>query len=154
MFDAITQALMQPAVGLAGVALAAFLAATVLPLSSELVLLAWVALNPQGQAVAWWAATLGNTAGGMLTYAMGRGARHVLHADALRAMERLRRHGAVLTALGWLPGVGDALVLAAGYLRMNAAACLAWQLLGRGARYAVLLGAFQGLLQGWLRAIH
>lgn len=145
MFDTFTHWLMRPEVGLAGVALAAFVAATVLPLSSEVVLLAWVAINPQHQALAWWAATLANTTGGLVTYVMGRGARHALGNERARAVRGLQRYGPPLTALAWLPGVGDALVLAAGYLRLNVLACTAWQFAGRGARYAVLLGAW-GLL--------
>ena len=53
-------------------------------------------------------------------------------------LERLRRWGAPATALGWLPLAGDALCLAAGWLQLNAAAVLLWQVLGRFGRYWVV----------------
>jgi membrane protein YqaA with SNARE-associated domain len=140
--------LQNPALGLWGVVLSAFAAATLLPVSSEVVLTAFAAAQPHRMVLLWAAATLANTAGGMVTYAIGRGAWAVTHpARAANRLEqiarftRLTRHGAAITALGWLPWVGEALVLAAGYLRLSAWQCLMWQLLGRGARYAVVLGA-------------
>jgi membrane protein YqaA with SNARE-associated domain len=82
-----------------------------------------------------------------VTYVLGRGARHVMQRGAVQPSthaaweQRVLRHGTMLTALAWLPWVGEAIVLAAGYLRLSAWQCLMWQLLGRGARYAVVLAA-------------
>jgi membrane protein YqaA with SNARE-associated domain len=50
------------------------------------------------------------------------------------------KFGPPLTALGWLPFAGDGLILAAGLLKLNVLACTLWQTLGRGLRYAAVLG--------------
>jgi membrane protein YqaA with SNARE-associated domain len=77
----------------------------------------------------------------MTTYALGRwfAREKPLRLEGAQAQaERLRRWGAPLTALAWLPLIGDGLALAAGWLNMNAMAVLAWQALGRLARYWVV----------------
>jgi membrane protein YqaA with SNARE-associated domain len=145
------QWLQQPQVGLVGVAIAAFVAATMLPLASELVLLGYVAWQPDKLWLALIIAIAFNTAGGMTTYALGRyGARFLSHTKVNDDLQRwhitLHRSGAVLTSLGWLPVLGDGLVLAAGALRLPALPCVLWQLLGRGLRYAAVLG----ILKAWL----
>ena len=61
-------ALLSPEGGLAGVALASFLAATLVPLASEAVLFGYLRLHPDHAAAAIAVATSGNTAGGMSTY--------------------------------------------------------------------------------------
>jgi membrane protein YqaA with SNARE-associated domain len=133
--------------GLWGVGLAAFIAATILPLSSEVALLAFVAWRPELLWQAWLVATVGNTLGGMTSYGIGRvGERYFKQRNLVKSpviAARLQRFGPMLTAFGWLPMVGDAVVLAAGYLRLNALSCTLWQLLGRGLRYAAVLGLLQ-----------
>jgi membrane protein YqaA with SNARE-associated domain len=56
----------------------------------------------------------------------------------LKAVEWLRRYGSPATVFAWLPVVGDALCVAAGWLRMNWAAALAFMAAGRLARYMVV----------------
>ena len=58
--------------GLAGLFLASFLAATLLPGGSEAVLFAVIRLHPEQTLAALLLATLGNTLGGMSTYGMAR----------------------------------------------------------------------------------
>ena len=134
--------LLGPDGGLATLALAAFLAATLLPLPSEAALLAFLKLHPD---LAWPAilvATLANAAGGMTNYFIGRGvalaAVRVLHSEPPAQIARVARWGAPATAFGWLPIIGEALCLAAGWLRLDWRAVLAWQLAGRGLRYALV----------------
>lgn len=113
-----------------------FAAATLVPLPSEASLFAYVHAYPDRAAVAVAVATVGNTAGGMTSYGIGRliPPRHV----SARAIEWLRRYGAAATALAWLPVLGDALCVAAGWLRMHWAAVLAFMAAGRLARYIVV----------------
>ena len=113
-----------------------FAAATLVPLPSEASLLAYVHVYPDRAAVAVAVATVGNTAGGMTSYGIGRliPPRNV----SARAIEWLRRYGAAATALAWLPVLGDALCVAAGWLRMHWAAVLAFMAAGRLARYIVV----------------
>jgi membrane protein YqaA with SNARE-associated domain len=129
--------------GLAGLFVASFLAATLLPGGSEAVLLGVLALHP-GQAVpALLLATLGNTLGGMTTYLMGRALpeKHFDDPQRARHLDRLRHWGSPALLLAWAPLVGDALCAAAGWLRLAWLPCLLWMALGKGARYAVLVYA-------------
>jgi membrane protein YqaA with SNARE-associated domain len=131
--------------GLASVTLSAFIAATLLPLSSEAVLFGVLRLHPDLYWPAIIAATAGNTAGGMTTYALGRWfarEKPLQRLDQARPeVKRLLRCGAPATALGWVPLIGDTLCLAAGWLRLNMTAVLLWQLLGRFARYVAVAQA-------------
>lgn len=117
---------------------AAFVAATLLPLSSEAALFAVLRLHPDLLWPALLVATAGNTAGGMTTYALGR---WFAREKPLKHLATAQRWGAPVTALGWLPLIGDALCLAAGWLQLNATAVLLWQALGRFARYWVIAQA-------------
>ena len=47
----------------------------------------------------------------------------------------MRRFGAPLTFFGWVPVAGDALCVAAGWLRVNWIAALCFMAAGRCARY-------------------
>jgi membrane protein YqaA with SNARE-associated domain len=117
-----------------------FLAATLLPLASELWLLALLAARPDLLVPALIVATAGNTAGSLTTYGLGRLGRIAVDPAALASPRAawLRRRGAPALALAWLPVVGDALCLLAGWLRLPVAPVALWLVLGKGARYALL----------------
>jgi membrane protein YqaA with SNARE-associated domain len=121
---------------LAGLFAASFVAATLFPLPSEGALYAYLQLYPEEVVLAVAVATLGNTAGGMTSYLIGR----LIPQRKLepRAIQYVRRFGAPVTALAWLPIVGDALCVAAGWLRVNWIAALAFMAAGRLARYVVV----------------
>jgi membrane protein YqaA with SNARE-associated domain len=121
---------------LAGLFAASFVAATLFPLPSEAALFAYLKLNPGNMALALAVATIGNTAGGMTTYLIGRliPGKTPSKIDP-RVLPYLKRFGAGATLLAWLPLVGDAFSLAAGWLRLNWAAVLAYMAAGRLARY-------------------
>ncbi len=118
---------------LLGLLAASFLAATLVPLPSEAALFVYLQLHPDRVATAVAVATLGNTAGGMTSYLIGR----FLPQKKLdlKAVHWLRRYGAPVTVLAWLPLAGDALCLAAGWLRVHWAAALVFMTAGRLARY-------------------
>ena len=121
--------------GLVALFIASFLAATFVPFSSEAALFAVLRLHPDMFSAAIIIATIGNTAGGMVTYGMGR---WLAQRKPLKQLERVARWGAPATALGWLPFVGDAICLAAGWLKLNWPSVLLWQFAGRAARYWVV----------------
>ena len=131
------ETLLSPGGGLAGVFLASFLAATVVPFSSEAVLFGYLKLHPGNAALAVTLATLGNTAGGMTTYLIGRLLPE--RKPDTRALAWLKRFGAPVVLFAWLPLVGDALCAAAGWLRVNWLATLAFMAAGRLARYLVVV---------------
>lgn len=116
--------------------LASFAAATLFPLPSEAALFAYLKTYPEHTVLAIGIATLGNTLGGMTTYLIGRLVpNRRVEGKALRVMHRW---GAPVTFFAWLPIVGDALSAAAGWLRVNWLAALAFMAAGRLSRYIVV----------------
>lgn len=140
--------------GLTGLFLAAFLAGSILPFSSEVVLVGVLAVGVSAwSAVA--VATAGNVLGALTLYGMGRlvvvRPRGRSVADRLlarlttedpgrlsRARMRLQRWGPVVLLAAWIPFVGDALVLAAGLLELRVAPVTLYTSIGKAARYIVL----------------
>lgn len=97
--------------------LSSFLAATLLPGGSEAVLFGVLKLDGGLLWPALTLATLGNTLGGMTSYLLGR---LLPRRDALPGLAWVRRYGAAALLLAWAPLIGDALCVAAGWLRLNA----------------------------------
>jgi len=122
---------------LLGLFAAAFVAATLLPLPSEAALYAYLRAYPDQAALGVAVATVGNTAGGMTTYLVGRLIPQKMEFDP-RTLSWVRRYGAAATLLAWLPIVGDALCAAAGWLRVNWLPVLGFMAAGRLARYAAV----------------
>jgi len=115
---------------------ASFVAATLFPLPSEAALFAYLQLHPERAALAVAVATVGNTAGGMTSYLIGRLVPQ--KKVDLKAIHSVKRYGAPLTFFAWLPIVGDALCVAAGWLRIHWGAALGFMAAGRLARYIVV----------------
>ncbi|WP_342236208.1 YqaA family protein [Inquilinus sp. OTU3971] len=126
---------------------AAFLAATILPGSSEAVL---VALLLGGLGDPLWlfvVATIGNTAGAILNWSLGRwllryaGRRWfpVTRGQLARAGAWFRRYGAWSLLLSWVPIVGDPLTVAAGTLRMSFLPFVILVGIGKAARYGMVI---------------
>lgn len=120
-----------------------FLAATLLPLGSEVAFTALV-LRREEVWLPVFVATLGNSLGAFTTYVLGRKAaalaesRARMSPRAQRAAEMVRRHGQPVVFFSWVPLLGDALVVAAGASRMRFAPFAAWLVLGKALRYALL----------------
>ena len=119
---------------LAGLLGASFVAATLFPLPSEAALFAYLQSHPDQAALAVAVATVGNTAGGMTSYWIGR----LVPPRDFRGVSAVKRYGAPVTFFAWLPLVGDALCLAAGWLRIRWWAALGFMAAGRLARYMVV----------------
>lgn len=152
--------------GMVLIFLSAFLAATILPIGSEPVLLAyWASQNNPSIWLSVLVAGFGNTLGGLVTYAMGRGLRvawqHwrqrmggqnpnsslISSASSTpkpsgRTLYWLNRFGPVALLLSWVPIVGDPLCLAAGSLRLRLMPCLFFMAIGKFGRYATLAWVF------------
>lgn len=130
----------------AGLFMAAFLAATILPLASELPLV--LVVRSTGE-VAWpvIVATAGNYLGACTTYALARAAvrRFAPSAESTspRAIATVRRYGAPALLLSWVPILGDAIVAVAGAARLPFAWFSLWAVLGKAARYALVAWAVQ-----------
>ncbi len=127
-----------------------FLAATVLPLGSEIALVALV--RNENQLVApVLVATAGNYLGACTTYWLGRQAAQALDkhrdysADESRASKLLRRYGQPALLLSWVPLIGDALVALAGAMKIPFAGFSVWVVIGKAARYATIAWAASAL---------
>ncbi len=146
------QSWMSAEAGLWGVFFAALLSATVLPGSSEVVLIALITAYPAQAWPGFGVALAGNLVGCLLSFFMGHAARQGyerfqnVKVDLDRPMvRRLRRRGPPALVLSFLPLLGDALVLAAGWLKMPFWASLFWIAVGKGARYLLLVLGVQGV---------
>lgn len=116
--------------------LSSFLAATLLPGGSEAVLFGVLKLNPDLFWPALAAATTGNTLGGMSSYLIGRLLPE--RNKPSRELAWVRRYGAPALLLSWAPLVGDALCVAAGWLRLGPWGCALFMALGKFARYLLV----------------
>lgn len=127
---------MSEPVGLGALFLSSFLAATLLPGGSELVFLAVLASGASSLWPALAVATLGNTLGGLSSYLVGR----LVPQKKIesRALDWLKRFGAPVLLLSWLPLIGDALCVAAGWLRLSPWWAALFIAIGKFARYYVL----------------
>jgi len=112
-----------------------FFAATLLPGGSEAVLFGVLKSYPEMLWPALLIATAGNTLGGMVSFGMGW---LLPQTQQLKHVEKLRRYGTPALLLAWVPLIGDALCLAAGWLRLNWWQAALFMALGKFARYWVI----------------
>ena len=135
-----------------GLFLAAFGAATLLPLQSEAVL---VALLLSGKYALWSllaVATLGNVLGSLVNWWLGRAIERfqdrrwfpVSPKHLEKARVHYQRYGHWSLLLSWLPVIGDPLTLVAGVMREPLGRFLLIVTLAKGARYGVLALATLG----------
>ena len=132
--DALT-AWLTPELSLWGLFISSFLAATLLPGGSELVFAAVLHQNPESLWPALLLATLGNTLGGMSTFALGW---FFPHRQMPTHLDKVRRYGPPVLLLSWAPLIGDALCLAAGWLRIAPWYSAMFIAMGKCARYAAI----------------
>ncbi len=132
---------------LSGLFFSSLLAATILPGGSEGVLV-WLHQQQQhGPMLLLFTATVGNTIGGMSSWALGHyGLRRWSPQQAdrklsPRAQRWITQYGASILLLSWLPLIGDALCLAAGWFRIHWLPSLLYIGTGKAVRYALLLFA-------------
>jgi membrane protein YqaA with SNARE-associated domain len=138
--------------GYLGLLVVSFLAATLLPISSE-VAVALMARYGYDAVLTVAIATFGNYLGSVVNYYVGAGAAGFLAgyagtpADRLaRARTTYARWGAPILFFSWLPVIGDPLTLVAGALRVPFIVFTAWVLAGKVARYVVVVAAASQVL--------
>lgn len=120
---------------LAGLFFSSLLAGSVLPGGSEVVLFVVLKFDA---ALFWPAigtATIGNTLGGLTSYAIGRFLPEGKSLPVQTLLQRVKRFGSPILLLAWTPWIGDPLCVAAGWLRLNVWQCIVFMAVGKFARY-------------------
>lgn len=130
----------------AGLFSAAFVAATLLPMQSEAILVGLILTGNYSLAGLLLTAAVGNTLGAAVNWLLGRGIERfrqrrwfpVKPAQLEKAQRWYRRYGKWSLLFSWLPIGGDALTIVAGILREPLPTFLVLVFIGKLARYAVL----------------
>jgi len=129
-----------------GLFLAAFGAATLLPLQSEALLVGLLVSDRYWLWSLLAVATLGNVLGSLVNWWLGRGVERfrerrwfpVSPEHLETARKHYRRYGHWSLLLSWVPVIGDPLTLVAGVMREPLGRFLLIVTVAKGARYAVL----------------
>ncbi|HWA47735.1 MAG TPA: YqaA family protein [Dongiaceae bacterium] len=128
--------------GLGGLFLAAFIASTLFPASSEAVLAGLVAGGSNEPWLLIAVASLGNVLGASVNWVLGRWAATAHWVQNNRRLAQasgwFRRYGSWSLLLSWLPVIGDPLTLAAGVARVGFLRFLLPVAVGKVARYVVV----------------
>ncbi|MCJ7771731.1 MAG: DedA family protein [Desulfobacterales bacterium] len=111
--------------GYIGLFLSSFLAATILPLSSEVVL-SYLLLNNLNPVLLVSIATFGNVLGAFVNYAIGywgsifviRKVLRISEHEFTRAKQRFNKYGVFSLFFAWVPIIGDPLTVVAGVLKV------------------------------------
>lgn len=125
----------------------AFLAATILPLSSEFYFLKLLA-DGESAGPLWAVATTGNTLGSAVNWMLGlyllkfrrRSWFYFDDQQIERGQRWFNRYGVWSLLLAWLPIFGDVLTLIAGVMRVRFALFVLLVAIGKGLRYLAVLG--------------
>lgn len=138
--------------GVWGMFIAAFLAGSILPFSSEAVMIALLAVGINPWLLLLYASA-GNSLGGITCYYIGR----LTTPDRVQQLFRIKpehmdrahrlvsRWGALMGFFCWLPIIGDAILVTLGFMRSNPLATNIAMLLGRTLRYATVLLSALGI---------
>lgn len=129
----------------------ALISSTLLPGGSEALLVYQLKQSPDLMLLLVAVATLGNTLGSYITFAMGRLIARYYPLKTLekpshqRASRWINRAGPWTLLLAWLPIVGDPLCLVAGWLRLNPWISAVMILLGKAGRFWIVALLAQGI---------
>lgn len=137
-----------------GLFMAAFLAATLLPMQSEAVLVGLLLAGQQAPVALLLVATLGNVLGSLVNWLLGRGLERyrdrrwfpLSEAKLQRAQRSYHRYGRWSLLLSWIPIIGDPLTMVAGVMREPLWSFLLIVTLAKAGRYLVLTLITLGLV--------
>ncbi|MCI5744065.1 YqaA family protein [Phocaeicola faecicola] len=139
--------------GYVGMFLSAFLAGTILPFSSEAVLLACIGLglDPVASTLA---TTAGNALGGLTCYWIGHLGKmewiekyfKVDQKQMDKATRFIHGRGSWMALFSFLPVIGDAILIVLGLMRANIWIVAVSMTVGKLLRYALLVAAALGII--------
>ena len=127
--------------GLIGLFIGAFLAATVVPFSADVLLIGMLAAgaNPTATIIV---ATTGNWLGGITSYGIGRAGKwewieklRESRESLEKQQKRIERFGAPIALLTWVPFIGDVFAVALGFYRVKFVPAMLWMFVGKAARF-------------------
>lgn len=132
--------------GYIGLFISAFLAGSVLPFSSEAVLLALLGIGLDPELLLLYAST-GNVLGALLNFWIGRQGRldwiekymHVKKESLEKAERFMNGHGAWIGFFSFVPILGSAITVLLGYMRANIIISLCAIILGKVIRYIIII---------------
>ncbi|MBP1617042.1 MAG: putative integral rane protein [Bacteroidetes bacterium] len=138
------------AYGYLGLFAICFLAATILPFSSDFLFAALIIMPQFDPWTCTFVATLGNWAGGMTNYFLGKLGNIEWIEKYLKIKEEKiikmqtwiqGKGGALLAFFSFAPFVGDVMAVALGYMRANVYTVIVSMLIGKFSRYVVVMYA-------------
>ena len=130
--------------GYVGLFLASFLAATIIPLGSEIVLSIMIASN-YDLTLSLFIASVGNWTGGLSSYGIGR----IGNWNFIERYFKISRQkieslkikiddwGSLLAFFCWLPIIGDPIAISLGFFRTNFIKVSFWMFMGKLIRYLI-----------------
>lgn len=139
--------------GYLGLFFGAFLAATIVPFSSEVGLAGMAASGEWTLVWLWAAASLGNILGAVVNWMLGRYCLHwqdrrwfpVSREQMERASGRFQKYGIWSLLLSWVPIIGDPITFASGLMRTPLVVFLVLVTVAKAGRYGVVLGVVAGV---------
>ncbi|PIP55290.1 MAG: hypothetical protein COX07_00715 [Bacteroidetes bacterium CG23_combo_of_CG06-09_8_20_14_all_32_9] len=133
-------------VGYVGLFFASFLAATIIPFSSDTIVVTMVALGYDAfQTIA--IATIGNTLGGLSSYGLGWLGKwdwiekylKIKKEKIEKMRQRIQKYTGLAAFLTWLPFIGDVIAVTLGFLKINFFKVAIFMTTGKLARYIVIV---------------
>ena len=130
--------------GLLGLFISSFIAATIIPFSSELVL-SFLLANQYPLETCLFTATLGNWLGGISSYGLGRLGEwtYIKYFTGLdktkikKVREKVNKWKSPLAFFCWLPLVGDIFAVGLGFYKINFIKVSLWMFVGKMIRYVI-----------------
>jgi len=132
--------------GYLGLFIVSFLAATIVPLGSEIFVVT-MAISGYNLWVIFATATTGNTLGSIVNYYVGKyGSSFILSryikidSKKLKNVEIMyQKWGAPFLFFAWIPVIGDPLTIVAGAFNLNLYIFIFWVILGKAFRYFLII---------------
>lgn len=132
--------------GYAGLFIACFISATILPFSSDIIVVALVIAGLDYR-ICLLVAAVGGSMGGMVNYYLGRQGKtewmekysNVRLDKVHKIMDWLNGKGTYMAFFSWVPVIGNLVVIALGYLRANVWIVSACLLAGMFVRYLIVI---------------
>ncbi len=137
--------------GYFGLFVGAFLAATVIPFSSDVMLVGILAAGANAY-IAVAVATVGNWLGGLTSYWLGWLGKwewiekymRVKPETLEKQKHNVERYGSLLALCTWMPFIGDVMAIALGFYRVDFKRSAIFMLIGKGVRFVVWALLFYG----------